>query len=117
MISEELLTQVQRYQRSRSFALNEMMKEELAVWYKLQKQATLNKKCGTCIRNAMNDLVKWYQEDKAQEVKPAKIQFIGVKQERPLDKMSYNDLKALAQERGLKMGQAPKKAELIKALS
>jgi hypothetical protein len=31
--------------------------------------------------------------------------------------MSYNDLKALAQERGLKMGRAPKKDDLIKALA
>lgn len=115
MISEDLKAQAIRYQKTRSFGLNQILKEELAVWLKAYKGTTLNKGCGTCVRNAMNDLVYALQQEKAQELKPAKIQFIGVKQYN-YQSMSYNDLKALAQERGLKMGQAPKKAELIKAL-
>lgn len=115
MISDDLYTQAMRYQKSRSFALNGNLQQELATWYKATKGTDLNKRCGTCIRNAMNDLLRWIQEEKNQEIKPAKIQFIGVKQYN-YDTMSYNDLKALAQERGLKMGQAPKKADLIKAL-
>lgn len=115
MISEDLKQQAIRYQKSRSFSLNQDLKEELVVWLKAYKGMTLNKGCGTCIRNAMNDLIYWMQTEKAQEIRPAKIQFIGVKQYN-YQSMSYNDLKALAQERGLKMGQAPKKADLIKAL-
>jgi hypothetical protein len=37
MISEELMSQVQRYMKTRSFALNENLKEELAVWLKAYK--------------------------------------------------------------------------------
>ena len=80
MISDELKTQVQRFQRTRSFALNENLKEELADWFRLTRQATLNVRCGTCLRNAMNDLAKSIQEESNKEIKPAKIQFIGVKQ-------------------------------------
>jgi len=116
MISEELNIQAMRFQKSRSFALNGNLQQELATWYKAIKGTDLNSRCGTCIRNAMHDLLRWLQEEKNQEVKPAKIQFIGVKQYN-YDSMSYNDLKALAQERGLKMGRAPKKDDLIKALS
>jgi len=115
MISEGLEIQAMRFQKSRSFALNENLKEDLAIWYRIQKGVELNKKCGTCIRNAMNDLLRYMQEERNREVKPAKIQFIGVKQYN-YQEMKYNDLKALAQERGLDMGQAPKKVDLIKAL-
>lgn len=115
MISEELKQQALRYQKSRSFALNQQLKEDLSIWYKIHRDAVLNKNCGTCIRNAMNDLLRWLQEEKNEEIKPAKIQFIGVKQYN-YQTMKYNDLKALAQERGLDMGQAPKKVDLIKAL-
>jgi hypothetical protein len=115
MISNELQQQAERYTRSRSFALQGNLKDELATWYKINKNLVLNKNCGTCLRNAMRDLCSWLQSEKNQEVKPAKIQFIGVK-EYNFDTMSYNDLKALAQNRGLAMGRAPKKTELIEAL-
>lgn len=115
MISDELMSQVQRYMRSRSFALNENLKEELAVWLKAYKGIILNKKCGTCIRNAMRDLAAHIQQNLNTEIKPAKITFIGTKQYN-YDTMSYNDMKALAKDRGLNLGAAPKKADLLNAL-
>ena len=115
MISDELMSQAQRYMKTRSFALNEPIKEELAVWYKINKSAVLNKKCGTCLRNAMRDLCAHIQENLNTEIKPAKITFIGTKQYN-YDTMSYNDMKALAKDRGLNLGAAPKKADLLNAL-
>jgi hypothetical protein len=115
MISDELKTQVQRFQRTRSFALNENLKEELADWFRLTRKTTLNVRCGTCLRNAMNDLAKSIQEESNKEIKPAKIQFIGVKQYN-YDGMSYNELKREAKKKGIKMEQAPTKQELLEAL-
>lgn len=116
MISEDLKQQAIRYQKSRSFALNNMLKKELSSWLLSYKGTVLNEKCGTCVRNAMNDLVYAMQEEKAQEIKPAKIQFIGVKQY-DFESMSYNDLKKEAKSRGIKMDQAPTKENLITALT
>lgn len=115
MISEELNIQVQRFQRSRSFALNENLKDELADWYKSVKGSTLNVRCGTCLRNAMNALATHMQEESNKVAKPAKIQFIGVKQYN-YDAMSYNELKREAKKKGIKMEQAPTKQELLEAL-
>ena len=115
MISEELMSQVQRYMKTRSFALNENLKEELAIWLKAYKGIILNKKCGTCLRNAMRDLCGHVQQNLNTEIKPAKITFIGTKQYN-YDTMSYNDMKALAKDRGLNLGASPKKADLLNAL-
>jgi hypothetical protein len=115
MISEELMSQVQRYMKTRSFALNENLKEELAVWLKAYKGIILNKKCGTCLRNGMRDVSAHMQQNLNTEIKPAKITFIGTKQYN-YDTMSYNDMKALAKDRGLNLGAAPKKADLLNAL-
>lgn len=115
MISDELMSQVQRYMKSRSFALNDELKEELSIWLKINKNVVLNKRCGTCLRNAMRDLSSHIQSNINTEIKPARIQFIGTKQYN-YESMSYNDMKALAKDRGLNLGAAPKKDDLIKAL-
>jgi hypothetical protein len=115
MISEELMSQVQRYMKTRSFALTEPMKEELAYMVQGEQVYCLNKKCGTCLRNAMRDLCGHVQQNLNTEIKPAKITFIGTKQYN-YDTMSYNDMKALAKDRGLNLGAAPKKADLLNAL-
>jgi hypothetical protein len=105
MISNELMSQTQRFMKTRSFALNEELKEDIV----------LNKRCGTCLRNAMRDLAAHIQSNINTEIKPAKIQFIGTKQYN-YESMSYNDMKALAKDRGLNLGAAPKKADLLNAL-
>lgn len=116
MISEELRNQALRYQRSRSFALNSILKDELSIWLMSYKGTSLNKGCGTCIRNAMNDLLRWLQEEKNEESKPAKIHFVGIKQHN-YESMTYNELKKEAKSRGIKMNQAPTKEKLIEALT
>jgi len=110
-ISDELQSQVDRYILTRSFALDATLKRELADWYKWAGFGTLNIGCGTCIRNAMQKLSNHYLTDMAP--KSPKIHFIGIKQE----PMTFNQLKAEAKRRGIKMPNTSTKEDLIKALS
>jgi len=110
-ISNELQTQVDRYVKTRSFALDAPLKRELAQWYKWAGFGTLNIGCGTCIRNAMQKLSNHYLTDMAP--KSPKIHFIGIKQE----PITFNQLKAEAKRRGIKMPNTSTKEDLIKALS
>ena len=110
-ISNELQTQVDRYVKTRSFALDGPLKRELAQWYKYAGYGTLNIGCATCIRNAMQKLSNHYQTDMAP--KSPKIHFIGIKQE----PMTFNQLKAEAKRRGIKMPNTSTKEDLIKVLS
>lgn len=110
-ISDELQSQVDRYILTRSFALDAILKRELADWYKWAGFGTLNIGCGTCIRNAMQKLSNHYQTDMAPN--SPKIHFIGIKQE----PMTFNQLKAEAKRRGIKMPNTSTKEDLIKALS
>jgi phage FluMu protein Com len=110
-ISKELEQQVERYNKTRSFALDAPLKKELADWYKDAGFGTLNIGCATCIRNAMQKLSNYYLTEKA-PMSP-KIHFIGIKQE----PMTFNQLKAEAKRRGIKMPNTSTKEDLIKALS
>lgn len=99
-ISVELKAQLDRFSRTRSFNINHKLKQELADWYQTTLKKTLNIKCGTCIRNAMNDLLGHsIGSDPAIKAKP-QITFIGVKQKQ-LDDMTYRELKDLAKARGI----------------
>jgi len=111
-ISNDLQQQAERYNRTRSFNLSNILKVELAAWYKDTQGKILNIGCGTCIRNAMRDLVA----ARNQSIQPAikKIPFKGITQA-PLDEMSFKELKALASSKGIKGNY--KKAELIELLS
>ena len=111
-ISNDLQQQAERYNRTRSFNLSNILKVELAAWYKDTQGKILNIGCGTCIRNAMRDLVS----ARNQSIQPAikKIPFKGITQA-PLDEMSFKELKALASSKGIKGNY--KKAELIELLS
>lgn len=110
-ISNELQTQVDRYVKTKSFALDAPLKRELAQWYKYAGYSTLNIGCGTCIRNAMQKLSNHYLTEMAP--KSPKIHFIGIKQE----PMTFNQLKAEAKRRGISMPNTSTKQDLIKALS
>ena len=99
-ISVELREQAERFYKTRSFNLSHRLKQELADWLKATLDKKLNIKCGTCIRNAMNDLISYlYVEQPAIKAKP-QITFIGVKQKR-LDEMSYRELKDIAKAKGI----------------
>lgn len=117
------MSQVDRYNLTRSFACNKPLLDELAEYDKTMNGQTLNKNCSTCVRNAMRRLCAYIESTKA----TPKITFKGIKQEAPdyasmiynnpdYASMSYNQLKRAAKNRGIKL-DTPTKAELIKALS
>ena len=76
-ISDELIQQADRYSSTRSFALDSILKKELAKWYKAMGFGKLNIGCSTCVRNAMGKLFKSINE--GEQLKP-RIHFIGIKQ-------------------------------------
>ena len=75
--SDELLQQVDRFSKTRSFSLNAPLKKELGAWYKFAGHGKLNIGCATCIRNGMSKLLTSVNE--GEQLKP-KIHFIGIKQ-------------------------------------
>jgi len=113
-ISNQLQSQAERYSRTRSFALDSPLKRELAEWYKYAGYGRLNVGCATCIRNAMQKLTNYFLTEMAP--KTPKIHFVGVKQQ-SISEMSFNELKAEAKRRGIKMPATSKKADFIQALS
>ena len=76
-VSDELLQQVDRFSKTRSFSLNAGMKRELSDWYKAMGFGKLNVACSTCIRNGMGKLLKSIND--GEHLKP-RIHFIGIKQ-------------------------------------
>lgn len=76
-VSEELQQQVERFSKTRSFALNAPLKKELAEWHKAAGHGKLNIGCATCIRNGMSKLLTSINE--GEHLKP-RIHFIGIKQ-------------------------------------
>lgn len=119
-LSNELQSQVTRFSKTRSCSMDSQLKNELALLLFQIKGTRLNKSCGTCIRNAMQDLINFMQN----EVKLT--EFIGIRHERAngavkaatkgdepkddsreaaallaqLNKMSYKELKAYAGVKG-----------------
>lgn len=114
ILSKELQAQVNRFQRTRSCSLNSELKNELAGHLFQIKGIRLNKSCGTCIRNAMQDVINFIQNEVRIE------RFIGIRHEEAnddkdtvtdtrreaqslkerLDKMSYKELKEYAGVKG-----------------
>lgn len=114
ILSKELNAQVARFGRTRSCSLTSELKNELAIILFEIKGIRLNKSCGTCIRNAMQDVINFMQNEVRIE------RFIGIRHEEAnddrdtvtdtrreaqalkerLDKMSYKELKAFAGVKG-----------------
>jgi hypothetical protein len=101
-ISEDLKQQVERYERTRSFNLNNVLKFELAAWYRDTQGKTLNISCGTCIRNAMRDLVAAGNQSTQPAIR--RVPFKGIVEEKPknIAEMTYKELRAMAKEQGIK---------------
>lgn len=76
-VSNELQDQVERFSKTRSFALNAPLKRELADWHKAAGHGKLNIACSTCIRNGMSKLLTSINE--GEHLVP-RIHFIGIKQ-------------------------------------
>jgi hypothetical protein len=114
ILSKELNAQITRFGKTRSCSLTSELKNELAVILFDIKGIRLNKSCGTCIRNAMQDVINFMQN----EVKLTR--FIGIRHEEAnddqdkvsdtreeaaklkeqLDRMTYKELKAYAGVKG-----------------
>jgi hypothetical protein len=121
ILSKELNAQVARFGKTRSCSLTSELKNELAIILFEIKGIRLNKSCGTCIRNAMQDVINFMQNELRMET------FIGVRHDRAnntgdmtipdreemakenkqaaelleqLDAMSYADLKKYAGVKG-----------------
>jgi hypothetical protein len=99
ILSTELNAQVNRFKKTRSCSLTSDLKNELAIILFEIKGIRLNKACGTCVRNAMQDVINFI----ANEVRIER--FVGIKQEAPsadvdLDSMSYKELKEYAGVKG-----------------
>ena len=120
-LSKELQAQMNRFRRTRSCSLNSELKNELAILLFDIKGTRLNKACGTCIRNAMQDVLNFISAEvrieefigvrheranntgKKEEISPEELQKeeSRVKDMRAtLDKMSYKELKAFAGVKG-----------------
>ena len=99
ILSSELNAQLERFSKTRSCSLASELKNELAMVLFDINGKRLNKSCGTCVRNAMQDVLNFI----SREVKFT--QFVGIKQEAPiktvdLDAMTYKELKAYAGVKG-----------------
>ena len=76
ILSPELNAQLERFSRTRSCSLGSELKNELAIVLFETNGKRLNKSCGTCIRNAMQDVLNFISHEVRIE------SFIGVRHER-----------------------------------
>ena len=100
-VSDGLLYQANQFSSTRSFSLNNTLKDELAKIYYELGHGVLNKQCATCVRIAMDrlnyELMRGELPALCQniDVKPT-VHFIGVKQK------TFNELRTEAKEKGFK---------------
>jgi hypothetical protein len=113
-LSKELQAQMDRFKKTRSCSLGSELKNELAILLFDIKGTRLNKSCGTCIRNAMQDVLNFISHEvrivpfigiRHQEANDDKDTVTNTSKEaanliQTLDKMSYKELKAYAGVKG-----------------
>jgi hypothetical protein len=113
-LSKELQAQMDRFKKTRSCSLGSELKNELAILLFDIKGTRLNKSCGTCIRNAMQDVLNFISSEvrivpfigiRHQEANDDKDTVTNTSKEaanliQTLDKMSYKELKAYAGVKG-----------------
>jgi hypothetical protein len=75
-LSNELQSQLTRFSKTRSCSLESQLKNELALILFQINGKRLNKSCGTCVRNAMQDVLNFISHEVRLE------SFIGVRHER-----------------------------------
>lgn len=120
ILSPELNAQLERFSRTRSCSLGSELKNELAIVLFETNGKRLNKSCGTCIRNAMQDVLNFIshevriesfigvRHERANAVRPERPDERELQQEREsarktleqLEKMSYKELKEYAGVKG-----------------
>ena len=92
-ISKELQSQIERYNKTRSFALGQELLSELDELYQAQTEKKLNKRCGTCVRDAMRRISSIQPEPQK------KVEFLGVKQP-SYEEMTFKEVKDIARAKG-----------------
>lgn len=136
-LSEQIITQAERYERTRAFSLSHPYKIELSNIHKELFGAGVNTSCNTCVASALS---KVYQEYKKQEIPKVKkedievsnsreakeednfeepvYKFTGVKQyeRKELKPMKVAELRKIAEELNIEIDGKPNKAELIKLI-
>lgn len=103
-ISNSLRIQLEQFSRIRSAHLNEQLKEELSIHYKMLGFGKLNKACSTCVRIALDKvnanidkvIVPKIMVDTHMNENPPKLHFKGIKQ------ATFNELRTEAKEKGFK---------------
>jgi len=92
-ISKELKSQIERYNKTRSFSLGQELLSELDELYQAQTEKKLNKRCGTCVRDAMRRISSIQLEPQK------KVEFLGVKQP-SYEEMTFKEVKDIARAKG-----------------
>lgn len=120
ILSPELNAQLERFGKTRSCSLGSELKNELALVLFETNGKRLNKSCGTCVRNAMQDVLNFIshevrlesfigvRHERANAVRPetpdreqmAKERELVAKTLEQLEKMTYKELKEYAGVKG-----------------
>jgi hypothetical protein len=111
-VSDELKYQLDQFSRMRSCHLNEQLKRELAIWYSENNFGTLNTKCSTCVRIAMDRMNAQMPSEH-----PKLVHFTGIKVDvfNP-ESASIQELKKMVKAKGLNSGKNATKIHLINLL-
>lgn len=109
-ISPQLQSQIERLKNTGAFGLSKPQKEELRELTKQIGCTELKQlDCGTCLRDAMYNVIRFLD----QKTTRPKLQMKMVKTP---DEMTYQELRAEAKRKGIKLGSNPTKQQLKDAL-
>lgn len=127
-ISEGLLTQMKRYEKTGAFQVNHNLAVELSNLNKEIRGGGLNYSCKTCVAEALSFVYGKYKEQEKPKQEPkkketteqpeeVKKEFKGVEQYdfKSLKKMKVADLKQFAKDKNIEL-TGTTKAEIIKEI-
>lgn len=112
-MTEGLKAQLDRFQKVRAAKLSYPQKRELAALTKEYGLRELqNLECGTCVRNAMDDVIAYLHKDKQAPV----LQKVTLKMVKEPKDMKFHELRKYLSDKGIKFKRTDKKADLIKLI-
>lgn len=110
-LSEGVLIEAKRLETQGAFRLNEVQKHELANFNKENDLMPLdNFGCATCVRNSLYAAIRFINSLKKQP----KLQSMSMV--KPVDTLSFVELKAMAKAKGISYNRYTNKDELIELL-